>query len=266
MQPFLNKLRLINRNLKKHNKMKANLNVLLAILFTGLLTGCTFVTERTEGIKPSKNYITRDYKVKDFNAIDAATVGDIYYAQSTDGKSSLQIYGPDNFVKLIQVSVKGNTLVLAMNKQKKIKNAPKLKITVSSPNLNRVQFKGVGNINIEDKFITGKLDIESKGVGDVNIQNLDCQNLTVSSMGVGNVNLKGKAVNANLTSKGVGDIEAAGLEATHVKASSNGVGNISCNAVQSLDAAVRGVGSINYKGNPIQKTFSKKGVGSIKSL
>ncbi|WP_455585865.1 head GIN domain-containing protein [Bacteroides sp.] len=246
--------------------MKANLNVLLAILLTSLLTGCTFVTERTEGIKPSKNYITRDYKIKDFSAIDATTVGDIYYTQSTDGKSTLQIYGPDNFVELIQVSVKNNTLVLAMDKRKKIKNAKKLKITVSSPNLNSIQFKGVGNIHIEDPFITGRLDIESKGVGNIQIKNLDCQNLTVSSMGVGNVDLKGKAVNANLITKGVGDIEATELESTHVKASSNGVGNISCNAVQSIDAAVKGVGSINYKGTPAQKTFSKKGVGSIKNI
>ena len=133
-----------------------------------------------------------------------------------------------------------------MDKHKKIKNAKKLKITISSPDLNRIQFKGVGNIHIDNKFVTGRLDIESKGVGDVNVQELDCQNLTVNSMGVGNVNLKGKVVNANLSSKGVGDVEATDLEATHVKASSNGVGNISCNATQSLDAAVKGVGSINY--------------------
>lgn len=85
-------------------------------------------------------------------------------------------------------------------------------------------------------------------------------------MGVGDVSVKGKTVNANLTSKGVGDVEAADLEAENVKASSNGVGNITCYATQSLNAAVKGVGSINYKGDPIQKTFSKKGVGSIKSF
>lgn len=153
---------------------------------------------------------------------------------------------------------KGNTLILAMDKHKKIKNAKKLKITISSPDLNRIQFKGVGNIHIDNKFVTGRLDIESKGVGDVNVQELDCQNLTVNSMGVGNVNLKGKVVNANLSSKGVGDVEATDLEATHVKASSNGVGNISCNATQSLDAAVKGVGSINYKGNPAQKHSAKR--------
>lgn len=265
MQPFYNELRLINRNLKKH-KMKTNLNVLLIAVFTGFLTGCTFISDNSGGITPSKNYITRDYKITDFNSIDAATVGDIYYTQATDGKSTLQIYGPDNFVNLIHVTVKDNSLILAMDKQKKVKNAKKLKITISSPDLNRIQFKGVGDIHIDHKFMTDKLDIESKGVGNIRIEDLECQNLTVSSMGVGNVHLKGTAVNADFISDGVGNVDAVDLESENVYASSNGVGNISCNATQSLNASVKGVGSIHYKGKPAKKTFIKKGVGSIKSI
>lgn len=266
MQLYPDKLRLINRNLENRKNMKTNFTVLLATLLTCLLTSCTFISERAEGLKPSKKMITRDYEIKNFTAIDANTVGNIHYTQATDGKSSLQISGPDNFVNLIQVSVKGNTLVLTMDKQKKIRNTKNLKITVSSPNLDRINFKGVGDINIENKLTTNTLDIESKGVGNIDIQDLSCQNLTVSSMGVGNVSLKGKAESSNLYSKGVGDVEATNLEAIHVKASSHGVGNISCNATESLDAAVRGVGSIHYKGSPAQKTFSKKGVGSIKNI
>ena len=266
MQLYQDKLRLIYKNPEKRKEMKTNLTVLLATILVCLLTSCTFIGERAEGLKPRKKMITRDYEIKNFTAIDANTVSNIHYTQATDGKSSLQISGPDNFVNLIQVSVKGNTLVLTMDKQKKIRNTKNLKITVSSPNLDRINFKGVGNINIENKLTTNTLDIESKGVGNIEIQDLSCQNLTVSSMGVGNVNLKGKAESANLYSKGVGDVEATNLEAIHVKASSHGVGNISCNAVESLDAAVRGVGSIHYKGSPVQKTFSKKGVGSIKSI
>lgn len=246
--------------------MKAIFNVLSAILFTGLLSGCTVISDRAEGITPSKKFITRDYKVNDFNALEATTVGDIYYTQATDGKSTLQIYGPDNIVQLIQVTVKNNSLVLTTDKHKKIKNANKLKITISSPDLNKIDFKGVGNIHIDSKFVTESLDIESKGVGDINIQELDCRNLTVNSMGVGNVDVQGKAVNASLISKGVGDVKAADLEAENVIASSNGVGNIRCNATLSLDASVKGVGSIDYKGSPAKKSFSKKGIGSIKNI
>lgn len=234
----------------------------MMLFIIGIFNSCTVIGDT---IKPSKNNITRDYKVKEFNQIDATTVGDIFYTQVADGKSSVQIYGPDNFVKMVQVSVKDGTLLLTMEKHNQIRNA-KLKITISSPELNRINFKGVGDVNIEQSFNTAELNIESKGVGDIKIMDLTCEKLDVNSMGVGNVKLKGKAQSANLSSKGVGDIEAEELEATHIEANSKGVGDISCHATESLKASVKGVGSIKYKGNPTQKSFSKGGVGSIKTI
>lgn len=243
--------------------MKANFTFLVTmLLFVGLFSSCTAIGET---IKPSKNLITRDYKVKDFNQIEATTVGDIYYTQSTDGKTSVQIYGPDNFINLIQVAVKNGTLLLTMEKHNKVKNG-KLKITISSPDLNRIDFKGVGDIYVDNSFKTANLDIESKGVGDIKINDLTCDALTVSSMGVGDVVLKGKVQSAILSSKGVGDINAEELETSRIDASSKGVGDISCYATESLKASVKGVGSIRYKGNPTEKSFEKGGVGSIKSL
>lgn len=243
--------------------MKANFKfVVTMLLLVGLFSSCNAVGET---IKPSKNLITRDYKVKEFNQIDAATVGDIYYTQSTDGKTSVQIYGPDNFINLVQVAVKNGTLLLTMEKHNKVKNG-KLRITISSPDLNRIDFKGVGDINIENSFKTAKLNIACKGVGDIKINDLTCDTLTVSSMGVGDVELKGKAQSAFLSSKGVGDIDAEELETARVEASSKGVGDISCYATESLKASVKGVGSIRYKGNPTEKSFDKGGIGSIKSL
>ena len=219
------------------------LSVLL--LTTGLLSSCIQIGE---GIQPSKKLITRDYKVKEFNKIDAGTVGNIYYTQSTDGKTDLQIYGPDNIVALIQVAVKDNTLFLSIDKSKKVRNFKKMKITITSPTLNGISF------------------IESKGVGNVDIQSLTCQKLNVQSMGVGDVKLEGTAQIAALHSKGVGNIEAGNLRANAVEASSQGVGDITCNATESIDAAVRGVGSIKYKGSPTIKSLSKKGVGTIKNI
>ena len=173
------------------------LSVLL--LTTGLLSSCIQIGE---GIQPSKKLITRDYKVKEFNKIDAGTVGNIYYTQSTDGKTDLQIYGPDNIVALIQVAVKDNTLFLSIDKSKKVRNFKKMKITITSPTLNGISFKGVGDVHIENGLTTDNLDIESKGVGNVDIQSLTCQKLNVQSMGVGDVKLEGTAQIAALHSKG----------------------------------------------------------------
>lgn len=236
--------------------------LVVTILIGGLFSSCNAMNG---SIKPSKNNITRDYKVKDFNQIEATTVGDIYYTQSTNGKTTVQIYGPDNFVNLIQVAVKNGTLLLSMDKYNQVKNG-KLKITISSPDLNSINFKGVGDVNIEKGLNTTNLNVDSKGVGDVKINNLTCNELTVNSTGVGDVKLKGNVQLATLFSKGVGDIEADELKANRVDASSKGVGDISCYATESLKASVKGVGSIQYKGNPAEKIFNKGGVGSIKKI
>ena len=244
--------------------MKTIFKMLSTLLLTaGLLSSCVYMGE---GIQPSKKLITRDYKVKEFNKIDAGTVGDIYYRQSADGKTDVQIYGPDNIVALIQVAVKDSTLLLSIDKSKKVRNFKKMKITITSPTLNSISFKGVGDVHIDNGLTTDNLYVESKGVGDVKIKSLTCSSLNVQSMGVGNVKLAGTVQAATLHSKGVGNIEAGNLQANIVEASSQGVGDITCNAVESINAAVRGVGSIKYKGNPTIKSLNKKGVGTIKNI
>lgn len=244
--------------------MKTIFKMLSTLLLTaGLLSSCVYMGE---GIQPSKKLITRDYKVKEFNKIDAGTVGDIYYTQSADGKTDVQIYGPDNIVALIQVAVKDSTLLLSIDKSKKVRNFKKMKITITSPTLNSISFKGVGDVHIDNGLTTDNLYVESKGVGNVKIKSLTCSSLNVQSMGVGNVKLAGTVQAATLHSKGVGNIEAGNLQANIVEASSQGVGDITCNAVESINAAVRGVGSIKYKGNPTIKSLNKKGVGTIKNI
>lgn len=244
--------------------MKTYIKILPAIFLVAMLVSSCVLA--SDAITPSKNYITRNYKVNEFTRIDAATVGNIYYTQSTDGKTSVQIYGPDNIVELFTVGVKDNTLLLTMDKENRVKNIKKMKITISSPSLDGIYFKGVGDVNIENGLKTTHLEVESKGVGNVNIQGLTCEDLTVHSMGVGDVKLKGTAQGANLHSKGVGDIEAKELEAKQVDATSKGVGNISCYATESISASAKGVGSIKYKGNPTVKQLSAKGIGSIKNI
>lgn len=113
-----------------------NIAMLSVISFAG---GCN---NRAPGIKPSKNYISRNYKVTEFSAIDVSTVGDVYYTQSTNGETSLEIYGPDNIIDLIQVSIKNNTLNLSMEKKNRVKNVKKMKIMISTPDLNNITFNG----------------------------------------------------------------------------------------------------------------------------
>lgn len=241
--------------------MKTRSILFLAITLVVLTTSSRCVNIGN-GITASKDYITRDYKVSDFDQLNLGTVADVYYTQSADDSWSLQIYGPDNIVELVNVDVKDNTLYLSM-KKKNIKKA-NLKINISSPNLQKVKTHGVGNFNIKEKFETTNFTVKNEGVGEIKINDITCTDLDIRTEGVGNVSVKGKAEKASLVSQGVGNINASELESESVTATADGVGNISCYAKQSINAKVNGIGNISYKGNPANKQTKKNGIGSIK--
>ena len=238
----------------------------ITLLLTMLLIGILATSGKAEvkDIKPSKNYITRNYKVAGFDKLDISTVADVYYTQSTDGTTSVEIYGPDNIVELIQLSIKNKTLTIFLEKKNRVKNIKKMKVTISSPNLYALSFKGVGDVNIAKGIKTTTLDLSNHGVGNIVVDGVECETLKVVSSGVGNIKLLGETQSVTLTSDGVGNINASELKSVHVVASAQGVGNISCYATESISAKAGGIGNITYKGNPSEKKIHKSGIGSIK--
>lgn len=243
--------------------MKTKSIIALAILLAIITTSSRCVELNTkESITGSKDYITRDFKVGDFDKLKLSTVADIQYTPSTDGSTSLQLYGPDNIVELVKVEVKDNTLNISM-KKKNIKKS-NLKIKISSPTIKALEMHGVGNFSIKEPFETANLTIRNSGVGDIKIEQINCTNFDLVTEGVGNIRIIGKTDKAILISKGVGSIDADEFVAREVQTISDGVGSISCHATQAIDAKVNGVGSISYWGNPAEKKLKKNGIGSIK--
>ncbi|NDW12063.1 DUF2807 domain-containing protein [Bacteroides sp. 214] len=246
--------------------MKATKSIyLLSFVAIFICSGCYYSGNlNLGGIEPSSNYITREFNTPTFNAISTSIVGDIYYEQSTDGTTALSVYGPDNIVELVTVSVKNGELKVEMKEKIKIRNVKNFKITISSPEIDNITFKGVGDFITKNGITANKLSIYSSGVGDINIRGIVCNKLTAHLEGVGNINLKGEVAEAILSSKGVGNIKASDLISKSTNATVKGVGDISCFASEKIKASALGVGGIRYKGNPKEKELKKKGVGSIK--
>lgn len=244
--------------------MKTRLNVLTVLLFFSaiVLSSCKFISTSNNGIVPSDTYITRNYTVGEFSAIESSTVANIYYTQSKDNTTSLEIYGPDNIVDLMEVAIHENVLILRI--KKKVSNVKGMKVLVSTPDLQAIKAKGVGNIYIEEGLTTNSLKVENQGVGNIKLVDLKCKDVTVVTEGVGNVQISGEAVNAVLKSKGVGNLKAESLTCENVEVKSEGIGNITCHATKRIAAQSEGIGNIRYKGNPEEQSIKKSGIGSIK--
>ena len=240
-------------------------------------------------VKASKNYVTKQIKVSDFNQIAVSGSLDVTYTQQS-GKPKVEIYTSDNIVDLLDIYVKNGKLNLGFKKNVKV-SYNKLEIRVTSEDLNAVNVAGSGdfkftnglktdqlkmnvagsgditasNIQCSQEFtanVAGSGDIECKqlkaadmdisvaGSGDLKIENAQVTSANASVAGSGTVKISGNADKANYSVAGSGDLYANDFKVQNISASVAGSGDIKCHAVEHLKARVSGSGTIGYKGNP----------------
>lgn len=240
-------------------------------------------------VKASKNYVTKQIKVSDFDQIAVSGSLDVSYTQQS-GKPKVEIYTSDNIVDLLDIYVKNGKLNLGFKKNVKV-SYNKLEIRVTSEDLNAVNVAGSGdfkftnglktdqlkmnvagsgditasNIQCSQEFtanVAGSGDIECKqlkaadmdisvaGSGDLKIENALVTSANASVAGSGTVKISGNADKANYSVAGSGDLYANDFKVQNISASVAGSGDIKCHAVEHLKARVSGSGTIGYKGDP----------------
>lgn len=249
-------------------------------------------------IKGSKNYVTKDIRVDDFKKISVAGSQNVIYTQKS-GRPKVEVYTSDNIVELLDIQVKDNTLIIKFKKGVNV-SYDKLEIRVNSQDLSGVSVAGSGDFRFTNGLKTSDdLFLNVAGSGDINGENISCNNMKVSIAGSGDINtgtitcnnlktsvagsgdmnikkitasnveasiagsgtivLSGTSQEASYSISGSGDLFADGLEAKRVNSSIAGSGDIKCFATDFLKVRTSGSGSVGYKGNP-ELDIPKKGL------
>ena len=134
-----------------------------AILLIWTITACS-PSNRVTG---SNNYITKQIKVEKFNGLQLTGSPDVIYKQA-QGKPSVEVYGQDNIVELLDIYVQNNSLTVKFKNNTSIQNRGKLEIRVSGPALNRIALSGSGDIKLVNGIQTDdNLSIKIQGSGDI---------------------------------------------------------------------------------------------------
>lgn len=240
-------------------------------------------------VKASKNYVTKQIKISDFDQIAVSGSLDVTYTQQS-GKPKVEIYTSDNIVDLLDIYVKNGKLNLGFKKNVKV-SYNKLEIRVTSEDLNTVNVAGSGDFKFTNGLKTNQLKMNVAGSGDITASNIQCsqeftanvagsgdieckqlkaadmdisvagsgdlkiENALVTSVnasvaGSGTVKISGNADKANYSVAGSGDLYANDFKVQNISASVAGSGDIKCHAVEHLKARVSGSGTIGYKGDP----------------
>ena len=212
----------------------------LILLSVGLaigLAGCNFISipSNVQGSGVAK---TENRAVASFDSLDVNYAGAI--AVRSQEQQSLEISGDDNIIPFITTEVKNGTLYVRATKG--YSPQQKLQIRVSTPNVKRFVFDGVG---------------------DANLFNIKNDRLAIVVTGVGSFSVSGETKELDITLSGVGSVDAKNLRAVNVKVNSNAVGNVDLYVTRQLDINSTGIGEVNYYGNPKIVNKQAEGIGKI---
>ncbi len=217
------------------NKLIYRLTLFLVAL--AIFTGCSL---NLNGIRGSGNLKTEAREVTAFTSISFESVGKLKILQN--GKESLTIIADDNILPILESRVSDQTLYINNRNPSRIDPTNPIEFIVEVKNLE---------------------DLDTKGVGSIEVKGIQGKGLSVSLDGVGSVAIAGNVEVLDLDLSGVGSFNGEDLKAKQATVRNKGVGSAVVNVSEQLDASISGMGSIEYIGSP-QVKESIKGMGAIK--
>ena len=183
---------------------------------------------------------SQERSVTEFTAIEIAGSADVFV---TVGKAQhVLVEADDNILPLIETSVQAGRLVISTKPFTSISPRLPIRVTVTMPSIEAASLSGSGNITIND---------------------VNAETLTLNLPGSGNINVSGSARRVTVSLNGSGNIQCGDLEAQAVDVGLNGSGDVTVYASQHLGVTIRGSGSVHYRGNPTEVSQSVLGSGSV---
>lgn len=222
------------------------------ILFTSLagffLAGFVNAQDKQETIEGNGKSVTRNVAVSSFDELKASGVYELKLSQGD--KESVKIEADENLQEYFNVHNEGNKLVIDMEKlkNKNLKHTGKMKVYVTFKKLKELDLSMVGNVVSEEALSFDDLNLNNRGVGDVNLD-LSATKVNIENTGVGNVKLSGKATDAVVKNTGVGSLQAGNFVVQTMNIENTGVGHAEVNAEKDLKVKDSFLGKVSNKGS-----------------
>lgn len=207
---------------------------------------------------------TKEIKVDPFDEIKVEGSAQWELIPSDENKVVIESSTADVF-DYINIENKGDNLVVSTTE--KSKNITKLfssvTIKIYFESIERISLGGVGSLKMTDSFSATNVVATLRGTGSMDL-NITCSDFVGNIYGTGSLTIVGKAKSSTARVEGVGSFDGLDFETTDSDITVSGVGGAKVNATNTLTATINGVGSIRYKGDPMNKNFNSNGLGSIK--
>ena len=231
------------------------------ILITAVFT--LFSLLSCNDLKSDSN-TSKTYDISEFTSLNLELIGEVFYEQSDN--AYLNVSGSSILIDALKVSDDNGTLSIEMRNKRKFTGKKKLVVKIGSPHLAKVNFESIGTLHFKNKFIGDELSINNKGVGEIIIDNCQVEKFNLDSKSIGSIKIKGTSNLTSINSVGLGEIDASEFKSKKVKVVSEGVENLSVYAEESIDITMKGLGNINYYGNPAEVKTDISKLGKVNRI
>jgi hypothetical protein len=193
----------------------------------------------TAAVTAASGQVVENRTVGGFTAVQLSSFGDLQIEQT--GTESLSIEAAADVLPQLTSDVSGGVLRLGLK--------PGSTLDDATPVVYRLTVAALDAIAVA-------------GAGDVTASNLRAGRLTVDISGAGDMTLGGTVDAQVVTISGAGDYDGENLQSADAQITIEGAGDAVLRVDNRLDAAISGVGSIEYIGDP-QVTQDVRGAGSV---
>lgn len=185
-----------------------------------------------------------DDQVRTTPAFDAISVRGPFDLEIEAGKArSIKISGDPKYFDRITTEVVDGRLTITFkvkNRNVEIEELPHIRVTL--PTLRQ---------------------LSEEGAGQTVLTNIDSERLDINYKGAGRLAANGKVKSLNLEARGVGEVDVKSLIALDADVDFEGVGSVEVYASRRLNIMAGGMGNLTYYGKPRSLTKSVAGLGDI---
>ena len=231
------------------------------ILITAIFT--LFSLFSCNDLKSDSN-TSKTFEISEFTSLNLELIGDVFYEQSDS--SYLNVSGSSILIDALEVDDNKGELSIKLRNKQKFTDKNKLVVKIGSPHLAKVNFESIGTLHFKNKFIGDELSINNKGVGAIIIDDCQVEKFNLISKSIGSIKIKGTSNLTSINSVGLGEIDASEFKSKNVKVVSEGMENLSVYAEDSIDITMKGLGNINYYGNPAEVKTDISKLGNVNRI
>ena len=172
------------------------------IQFTLMLIVCLNCNVDSQTIRGSGRIDQEKRQVGSFTGVNLATFGNLYIELGR--KEQLIIEAEDNLLEYFEVFVRGDILIIKIQRGVRLRPKKPVKYYLKVRELNKIISSSSGNIEAP-KLEAKRFSVVSSSSGNINIDGLDATSLKANLSSSGNVRideLRGKTLQINISSSG----------------------------------------------------------------